>query len=116
MPEKAVMKQLRYAKDVACKILGQAGYKVEKAKNQTFCLTAARDSEWRIIAIGTDPVVRCTWFIEQIKRLEKFPLPDSRILQKEVWISRGEEYGFHQFCWKNNQWVDENLESANIFN
>ena len=116
MSEEAVKKQLNKAKTVACTILARAGYKIEKANNSTFCLTAARDAEWRVIAIGTRPIIKCTWFMEQVKRLEKFPAPGGNVLQKEVWIKGGDEHGFRQFYWKDNRWVDENMEPANIFN
>ena len=116
MPEKAVNKQLNTAKSAACKILIDAGYKIERANNQTFCLTAGRDSEWRVIAVGTQSIVKCLWFIEQIKRLEKYPCPNSQIIQKEVWLRGEGEHAFHQFTWKDNRWLNENLEPASIFN
>jgi hypothetical protein len=116
MPEKAVNQQLNTAKSTACKILIDAGYKIERANNQTFCLTAGRNSEWRVIAVGTRPIIKCPWFIEQVKRLEKYPCPDSNVIQKEVWIRGEGEHTFRQFVWKNSQWFDENLEPADIFN
>ncbi len=116
MPEKAVNQQLNRAKGVACKILTDAGYKIERANNQTFCLTAGRDTEWRIIAIGIKSIVRCPWFMEQVKRLEQYPCPNPRVIQKEIWIRGDGEQGFRQFAWRDGRWIDENLEAADSFN
>ena len=116
MPEKAVNKQLNTAKGAACKMLVDAGYKIERAHNQTFCLMAGRTSEWRIIAIGTESISKCPWFIEQVKRLEKYPCPNVQVIQKEVWIRGEGEHAFRQFTWKDNCWIDENLEAANFLN
>ena len=116
MPEKAVNKQLNTAKGAACKTLADAGYKTERAHNLTFCILAARAAEWRIIAIGIEAIVRCQWFVEQVKRLEQYPCPNPQTIQKEVWIRGEGEHAFRQFTWKENHWIDENLEPASIFN
>jgi hypothetical protein len=114
MPEDAVKKQLGRAKSAACAILQQAGYQIEKASNGTFCLTAARDAEWRVIAIGTKPIIKCPWFIEQVKRLEKYPCPNFQLIKKEVWIRGDDERAFRQLIWKDNRWLDENQEPVNL--
>jgi hypothetical protein len=116
MPEKAVNKQLNTAKGAACKTLIDAGYKTERAYNLTFCILAARAAEWRIIAIGIEAIVKCPWFIEQVKRLEQYPCPNLPVIQKEVWIRGEGEHAFHQFTWKESRWINENLEPASIFN
>ncbi len=116
MPEKAVLKQLNKAKRGACKILSGAGYAVELANNNSFCLTAARDTEWRVVAIGTQKVVKCSWFLEQVRRLEKYPAPNVSIIKKEVWIKGDDEQNYHKYYWKNNQWVNENAEAVTVLN
>jgi len=116
MPEKAVNQRLNKAKGAAVITLVNAGYKTEKAYNQTFCITAARSSEWRIIAIGIDEIVSCSWFREQIRRLEKYPCPNLPAIQKEVWIRNEGERAFRQFTWKDGRWVDEDLNSTSLFN
>ena len=109
MPEESIKQQLNYAKRTAGDILLKAGYKIEKASNQTFCLTAMRDAEWRIIAIGTRPLIRCEWFKKQAGKLERLPTPDPKIIRKEIWIKEAGEHKFSIFCWKNNQWISEDL-------
>ena len=115
MPEKAVNQKLHKAKSAAIMTLIHAGYKTEKAYNQTFCVMAARASEWRIIAIGVEAIVSCPWFEEQVKRLEKYPCPNSQMIQKEVWIRGDGEHAFRQFTWKDNQWINEEAEAVDTF-
>jgi hypothetical protein len=116
MPEKAVNKKLNTAKGAACKTLIDAGYKTERAHNQTFCIMAARAAEWRVIAIGIEAIIGCQWFAEQVKRLEQYPCPNSQAIQKEVWIRGEGEHAFRQFAWKDNCWIDENLKAATFLN
>lgn len=115
MPENSSKWQLNEAKRKACSILRSAGYKVEKSQNQTFCLTAMRDAEWRVIAIGMRNIIKCPWFLTQIKNLERLPTPDPKTIKKEIWIKEPGEQNFYLYHWFDGKWVDENLEQATCF-
>jgi hypothetical protein len=116
MPDKAITQKLNRAKKSACEILSKAGYKIEKTNNVTFCITAMRESEWRIIAVGIKDIIKCNWFDMQRKRLEKLPSPSPQLIKKEIWIREQGEHNFKIFSWENNQWVNEDWELTDIFN
>jgi len=114
--EKSLNKKLNTAKKSARNILKRAGYKIEITNNDIFCLSAMRKSEWRIIAVGIEEIIKCRWFKEQIKKLEKLPNPSPESIHKEVWVRDGGEYNFKLYFYENGQWVDEDFNPVNIFN
>lgn len=100
-------KQLNRAKKSACDILRQAGYKVEKASNDIYCVIAMRDAEWRAIKIGVLSIAKTPWFLREIKKLETLPCPDPKTIKKELWLRDRGEHNFMQFYWHNNKWHGE---------
>lgn len=116
MPESTVKKQLNRAKQAACQTLNKAGYKIERASNDIYCVVAMRDVEWRAIKIGTEQLQACLWFKKEVKRLERLPCPDSTKIKKEVWIRSQNERGFCQYSWNGLQWINEDGESALALN
>ena len=114
MSDESIAKKLRRAKEMACTILMKAGYRIEKTHNATFCLTAMRESEWRIVAIGIREALKSKLFDEQRKKLEFLPVPDPRLIQKEIWIRETGEHNFKIYIWKNNAWLDEEMKPAVI--
>jgi len=113
--ERNLNRKLNTAKKTACSILERAGYKIEITNNNIFCITAMRKSEWRIIAIGIEEIIKCHWFRNQIKKLERLPNPSPDTINKEIWIREEDGYNFRLYFYENGQWVDEDLNPVNIF-
>ena len=116
MPENPVKKQLNNAKKTACNILIKAGYKIERASNDIFCIIAMRGTEWRAIKVGVKPMITYPWFIEEVKKLERLPCPDQEKIKKELWIRAIGEHEFSRYSYENKQWYDEDFNPINIFN
>lgn len=115
MSEEPMKKQLNTAKKSACSILEKAGYKIERASNNIYCIVAMRDAEWRAIKVGIKAILPSAWFLNEIKKLERLPCPDPKTIKKEVWIREKGEQNFCLYFYENNVWVDENLNPVNIF-
>ena len=113
MGEDPVKKQLNTAKRSACVILKKAGYTVERASNDIYCIVAMRGAEWRTIKVGLDSIIKCPWFIKEIKRLERLPCPDR--IKKEVWVRVGREHNFKLYFYEHVQWFDESYNPTRDF-
>lgn len=115
MPEEAIKKQLNTAKKSACGILKKAGYKIERASNEIYCIVAMRKAEWRTIKVGIRPILSSAWFLGEVKKLEKLPCPDSKTIKKEVWIRGKGEHDFRLYLYENDIWIDEDSNPVDIF-
>ena len=115
MGEDPVKKQLNRAKKNACKVLSVAGYKIERASNDIYCVVAMRDTEWRAIKIAIPSIIKCAWFLEEIKRFERLPCPDTKCIKKEIWLRKTNEQAFVQLHWENNKWFTEDDKSVNLY-
>lgn len=116
MPEIAVKKKLNNAKKSVCRIFRKAGYKIQPASNELFCVIGMRHREWRCVKVGIKPIVSEAWFLREIKRLENMPCPDAKTIKREIWIREEDGQNFNQFYWEDNQWFNENDEPVKNFN
>lgn len=107
MNEGDTKRQLNRAKKTACEILRSAGYRIERASNDIYCVVAMRDAEWRAIKIGLHSIIECPWFLKEIKKLENLPCPDPRAIKKEIWLRERGVHNFIQYYWKDNRWFNE---------
>ena len=115
MSEEPFKKQLNTAKKSACNILRKAGYTIEKASNNIYCIVAMRGVEWRAIKVGTSSVLSSKWFLDEIRKFERLPCPDPRIIKKEVWIREVGSHNFYLYFFENNQWIDEDFNPVGVF-
>jgi len=107
MSEEAIKKKLNKAKNAVCRILKSADYSFEKTSNNIYCIDAARDTEYRKIAIGIAEIKNCLWFKTQVKQLAEYPNPAPEVTSKEVWIREGGEHDFRVYYLKKNTWIDK---------
>ena len=115
MPEEAIKKQLNTAKKSVCIILQKAGYTIERASNSIYCVVAMRPTEWRAIKVGIKPIIASKWFLDEIRKLERLPCPDSKTIKKEVWVRDQGEQNFCLYSYENNVWIDEDSNPVDIF-